>query len=173
MTKPSRSPILAKHRNLTNCLAPATGAIVTLLAITALVATAPDAQSASAPPTSLAGSWYTENAGSIMEIGPCRATAGRFCGRLKWLKQANDGQGRPRLDINNPDPRRRSRPLLGTEIMLDFRQSSPGMWTDGKLYNPDDGRTYSGSIRVQGDELKLRGCALSIFCKTQVWRRVR
>jgi len=45
------------------------------------------------------------------------------------------------------------------------------IWSGGELYNPDDGRTYTGEIRVKRGTLELRGCALRIFCQTQTWRR--
>lgn len=42
----------------------------------------------------------------------------------------------------------------------------------GSLLNPEDGRLYSGRATPAGDsELRLRGCALKIFCKTQTWTR--
>ncbi|MCQ0987969.1 DUF2147 domain-containing protein [Jiella marina] len=42
----------------------------------------------------------------------------------------------------------------------------------GSVTDPRDDRTYSGSATVGGGTLKLTGCALKIFCKTQVWTRV-
>lgn len=33
----------------------------------------------------------------------------------------------------------------------------------GELLNPDDGKTYSGSGRIDGEVLKLKGCVL-VFC---------
>jgi uncharacterized protein (DUF2147 family) len=61
--------------------------------------------------------------------------------------------------------------LIGVEIVHGLRETEAGVWTGGQLYNPDDGRTYTGSIRLQRGMLELRGCALSIFCDTQTWRR--
>lgn len=43
---------------------------------------------------------------------------------------------------------------------------------EGEVTDPRDDRTYSGSATVQGTQLKLTGCALKIFCKTQTWVRV-
>lgn len=41
----------------------------------------------------------------------------------------------------------------------------------GTVKDPRDDRTYSGTATVEGDRLKLTGCALKVFCKTQVWVR--
>lgn len=81
--------------------------------------------------------------------------------------------GRSRTDARNPDRALRARPLVGVEIVRGLRETAPGVWTDGALYNPDDGRTYSGEIRLRNGLLELRGCALKIACQTQTWRRPR
>ena len=52
-----------------------------------------------------------------------------------------------------------------------LRETAPGVWGEGALYNPDDGRTYDGEIRLKGGTLELQGCALLVFCQTQTWRR--
>lgn len=42
----------------------------------------------------------------------------------------------------------------------------------GEVTDPAEDKTYSGSAKVNGDMLKLKGCVLSIFCKSQTWRRM-
>ena len=77
----------------------------------------------------------------------------------------------PATDKHNPDQSLRSRTLAGIEIVRGLRQAAPGVWSDGALYNPDDGRTYVGAIKLRDGLLELKGCALGVFCQTQVWRR--
>ena len=79
--------------------------------------------------------------------------------------------GGPRVDTHNPDRAMRSRVLVGVEIVRGVRQTAPGVWSDGALYNPDDGRTYAGSISLKEGSLELKGCAMGVFCQTQTWRR--
>lgn len=43
---------------------------------------------------------------------------------------------------------------------------------EGEVTDPRDDRTYSGSATVSTTQLKLTGCALKVFCKTQVWTRI-
>jgi len=44
----------------------------------------------------------------------------------------------------------------------------------GSVFNPADGRTYRGTITMQGeDTLRLRGCVVAPLCRTQTWTRVR
>ncbi len=120
------------------------------------------------------GRWVTTGFGSIVELASCNAAGapGALCGRIVWIWDALDAAGLPRRDRENPDPTMRERPLAGTEILRGFHESSPGVWTGGTVYNPDDGRTYRGSIRVRADgTMELEGCALRVFCQTQIWRR--
>lgn len=121
--------------------------------------------------TGIAGRWATQGFGSIVEFGPCASAGTTMCGRILWLWEPKDTHGRPRVDAHNPDRGLRNRPLVGIEIVRGARETAPGVWTDGALYNPDDGRTYTGTIRIRNGALELRGCALNVFCQTQTWRR--
>ncbi len=42
----------------------------------------------------------------------------------------------------------------------------------GQITDPKDNKTYEGSAVVTGNALKLTGCVLKIFCKSQVWTRL-
>jgi sterol desaturase/sphingolipid hydroxylase (fatty acid hydroxylase superfamily) len=119
----------------------------------------------------IAGRWATPGFGSIVEFSPCANASDAICGRILWLWGPNDSAGRPRTDSHNPDRALRSRPLVGVELVHGLRQTAPGVWSNGALYNPDDGRTYAGAITLKEGLLELKGCALNVFCQTQTWRR--
>ncbi|UIJ70585.1 DUF2147 domain-containing protein [Aurantimonas sp. HBX-1] len=51
------------------------------------------------------------------------------------------------------------------------QMSSNGEGYAGTVTDPRDDRTYQGTAVIEGNQLKLTGCALRIFCKTQVWTR--
>lgn len=60
---------------------------------------------------------------------------------------------------------------VGKHMMCGAKKSG-GKW-HGTLHSPEDGNNYSGTISLTGSgKLKLTGCALSIFCKTEYWRRM-
>jgi uncharacterized protein (DUF2147 family) len=125
-------------------------------------------------PSRIAGAWATEGFGAIVDLETCESdgTADHVCGRIRWLWDGRDSQGRPRLDEENPEALARSRPLVGVEVLRNFRETAPGLWTGGSVYNPEDGRTYSGTLELRPDGvLELEGCAFRIFCARTVWRR--
>ncbi len=119
------------------------------------------------------GDWYTGDRDSQVRIVKC---GGALCGAIVWLKVPIDpATGRAKTDKNNPDPKLQKRPLLGVAIVLGMRPSgTPSQWS-GKVYNADDGRTYSGSFTVVGpNRAELKGCVLGgLFCKSQVWTRAK
>jgi len=116
------------------------------------------------------GTWLTENGRSKVTIANC---GGALCGTIVWLKEPNDpATGKPKTDVHNSDAAKQSRPLLGVAIVLGMKPSGTADKWVGEVYNPEDGRTYSGSITLKGtNQLDLQGCALGIFCKTQTWSR--
>ena len=65
---------------------------------------------------------------------------------IVWLKEPNDPDTRkPKTDKNNSDAAKRSRPLLGVQIVLGMKPAGADKWT-GQVYNAEDGKTYSGNL---------------------------
>lgn len=116
------------------------------------------------------GTWYTGDKDSQVRIVNC---GGALCGNLVWLKEPKDpATGRPKTDKHNADASKQGRPLLGVPIVLGMRPSGPGQWS-GEVYNASDGKTYSGSFTLTGpNSADLKGCVMSVFCKSQTWTRV-
>jgi len=77
-----------------------------------------------------------------------------------------------RLDRKNPDPELRERPVVGMQLLKDYRFKNGG-WR-GKLYDPGSGGTYSSYMKVSDSgKLKLRGyIGFSLLGKTQTFRPV-
>src|SRR5512135_145852 len=95
------------------------------------------------------GTWFTAGNRSQVRIARCGNDA--LCGGIVWLKDPNNpNTGKPWTDIHNPDPAKRTRPLIGVRIVLDLTTSNtPDKW-QGQAYNADDGRTYSGYLTMTG-----------------------
>ncbi len=118
------------------------------------------------------GTWITANGDSHVRIENC---GGALCGNVVWLKEPNDPEtGKPKLDKNNADAAKRSRPLIGVPIVLSMKPNGAGKWS-GEVYNAEDGKTYSGSITERdANAIRLEGCVLGgLICKAQTWTRVR
>jgi uncharacterized protein (DUF2147 family) len=112
------------------------------------------------------GEWLIEDGDARVRIAPCGAD---LCGTVAWIKE-----GSPTVDVNNPDPAKRSRPLIGSEVLLGLKPSGTSEWT-GSLYDAENGRTYVGKLTIVDERhIKVAGCVLGgLICETQIWTRTK
>lgn len=117
---------------------------------------------------------------SVIEIFKCGE---KYCGKTICIKdnayresESADGKpGTPYLDHHNEDVKLRSRPNLGMQFISGFDYVGEGVYKNGKIYNPRDGKTYCGKFTVIGtDKLDLKGtlCSISFIGKTNSWTRL-
>ncbi|ANE53075.1 DUF2147 domain-containing protein [Flavisolibacter tropicus] len=77
-----------------------------------------------------------------------------------------------RKDTQNPDQRLRKRDLLGINLLTDFSYDD-GVYVDGQIYDPENGKTYSCKISFSGRNLKVRGyIGISLLGRTETFERV-
>ena len=78
-----------------------------------------------------------------------------------------------RKDEFNPDPNLRERLLQGVTILEGFKYSGNGKWSNGTIYDPDNGKTYDCKITLlNNDEIEVRGyVGFSLFGRTEIWQR--
>ncbi len=96
-------------------------------------------------------------------------------------QDVREGQGARRLQFSGPIcildaylyPPKGNESGEGVVTYVDARQPD-GSGFSGSLYNPNDGKTYSGSLKLTGpNTLEVAGCVMSVFCKRQTWTRVK
>ncbi len=75
-----------------------------------------------------------------------------FFGKLAWIKEPNDeATGKPKLDVKNPDKSLQSRPILGLELLKNFKFDGDDVYEDGTIYDPKSGKTYSCKMTLNGN----------------------
>ncbi|MER0237842.1 DUF2147 domain-containing protein [Fulvimarina sp. MAC8] len=91
----------------------------------------------------IVGQWRAPG-GGIVEVAPC---GGEFCATVVSGEHKGKSVG---------------------------RMSGAGDSYSGTVTDPREDKTYDGtaSIEAGGNALKLQGCALKVFCKSQTWNRV-
>ncbi len=100
---------------------------------------------------------------------------GTFFGKLVKIEDPTDpGTGKPKLDRKNPNASKQSRPLLGLPIMYNFRYDGENVWSDGKIYDPENGKEYNCKMSLKDpNTLEVRGyIGISLLGRTQTWTRV-
>ena len=115
------------------------------------------------------GKWVTTGQKSVVEIYKC---GDEYCGKIIWLKEPLDKEGKEKLDTKNPDESKRDRKIVGLQILSGFKYKGDNKWGDGKIYDPEKGKTYKCKTKLEGDNLKLRGyIGFSLIGRTTIWTR--
>lgn len=117
------------------------------------------------PSEAALGLWLTDEGESHVKIF---RDGEEFKGKIVWLRNPKDDRGQPVTDDNGD-------PVLNMVFMTEFVYED-GEYVDGKVYNPKTGKTYYGSMELDGKNvLKLRGSLdqSGWFGRTETWTRVK
>ena len=98
----------------------------------------------------------------------------KYFGKLVWLKEPNNEKGKPKTDEKNPTESLSSKPILGLEILKNFKFDED-VWNDGTIYDPKSGKTYSCKLTMKNvNLLSIRGyIGVSLIGRTAVFKRVK
>lgn len=112
----------------------------------------------------LVGTWYISKQKADIHI---YKEGDRYLGKI--TKGYSDP---PLLDVNNKNAKERKKPLVGKFILTDMKYRD-GKLVDGKIYNPDNGKTFNCILELsKSDKLKVTGyVGMPLFGKTQYWYR--
>lgn len=128
---------------------------------------------ASAQTLSPLGIWTNSEKKATFEIYKC---GDKLCGKIVTLTVPNDpATGKPKTDSQNPDPKLRSRPRLGLVFMQGFEYDEGNKWDDGKIYDPESGKTYSCYMKMNSaNSMEVKGyIGFSMIGKSQSWTRIK
>ena len=111
------------------------------------------------------GIWMNEPRDGLIQIsvGANGVIEGRIVG----------GAHPARKDEKNPDAGKRDQLLRGQLILHDMHSDDESHWSNGTIYDPDSGRTYSAKLQlIDPEHLKVRGfIGFSLLGRSQVWTR--
>ena len=66
---------------------------------------------------------------------------------------------------------RKDKPIVGMKIMTDLKREKPGVWTNGKILDPEEGEIYRVRLVTEdGKKMDVRGyIGIPLLGRTQVW----
>lgn len=138
------------------------------LVITLLCSLAINAQSAA---DKIIGNYYAESNGKGSKIKIFKYQDG-YRAQVYWIKEPKNPDGSMKLDTKNPDKAKAKLPISQT-VIIDKVVYKDGKWTEGKVYNPEDGKRWTVTIKFKDDNtLAVRGSFLGIG-KTVYWPRIK
>lgn len=121
-------------------------------------------------PDAVLGIWLTGSGKAHIQIYKDK---NRYYGKIVWLREPLNEQGKPKVDKNNPDKAKKTQPLLGLQNLRDFVYDGDNTWVDGRIYDPEKGKDYSCKMElVDANTLEVRGfIGISLLGRTDTWKR--
>ena len=115
--------------------------------------------------TDPAGVWRLEDDKYQVQV---LSKAGTWYGKIVAL-----GPGVPPKDLNNPDPARRTRDVVGTNLFWNLRwDPAARKFSGGRLYSAERGREIAAEAWLDGrNTLRVQGRVL-MMTRTVTFRRV-
>lgn len=118
------------------------------------------------------GTWLNESGKAKVKIVK---RGKKFYGKIIWLREPKDKNGKIKLDKENPKKELKTKPIVGLEILKGFKYIGDKKWESGTIYDPENGKTYDCNIAMKDDNtLKIRGyVGISLLGRTTTWSRVK
>lgn len=121
------------------------------------------AQNRQASPNEITGIYWSPKKDAKIEI---YKKGDYYFGRSIWLAS-------PGKDSKNPNESLKNRDVLGIELLTNFTWDN-GTYTNGKIYDPESGKTYDCKMTLSGNILKVRGyIGISLFGRTEIFERIK
>jgi uncharacterized protein (DUF2147 family) len=120
----------------------------------------------------LLGVWEPSNGKARVKV---EKIGNKYYGKIVWLKEPNDpATNLPKVDKNNPDESVRNVPLKGYRMLKDFTFAGKDEWSNGTIYDPENGSTYKCIIKMtDSNTLDIRGyIGVEALGRTDVWKRL-
>lgn len=122
----------------------------------------------------ITGYWLTE--GNKSKVYVYKAKNGKYYGKITWLNEPNEEDGSPKLDKENPNENKRSKPLIGSIIVRGLTYDVDDKEWNGTIYDPENGETYDCYGWFDGNDtnkLLLKGYVLGIkwLGRETSWKR--
>ena len=117
-----------------------------------------------------AGIWYDDSGKGAVKIEMCGA---KLCGKIYWLKDQLNAEGKPLVDRHNPNEAERKRPICGLQVIGGLAAMDDGSWDTGWIYDPKEGKSYSVALAMTApDTLKVTGyLVMKMMGRTLTWKK--
>ncbi len=120
------------------------------------------------------GSWHSfdEKTGELKSLVVINEAGGVLTGHIDQLLRKNADQKKLCTECTDD---RKDKPVLGMEIIRGAKKAEgKDVWEDGKILDPENGKTYTLRLTPTdgGKKLEVRGSIL-FFSRTQTWERVQ
>jgi len=116
----------------------------------------------------ITGKWLSEGGDSQIEIFQ---KSNKYFGKIIWLREPNQPNGKPKVDKNNSNSELREIPILGLEIISSLEYDGE-KWVNGKIYSPKEGQTVNCSKLLLDESTLKVTVSKFLFSTTKIWKRL-
>lgn len=123
-------------------------------------------------PDAILGTWLPSNAKAHVKI---ERVGNKYYGTIIWLREPIDPDTKkPKVDKNNPEKSQQSKPVIGLKLLKDL-EFDDDEWTDGTVYDPENGKTYSCTVTLKdANTIDMRGyVGFSFIGRSDTWKRIK
>ena len=100
----------------------------------------------------IVGIWLSEEKDGKIEI---YNSGNKYFGKLIWGNSLFESDGvTSKKDVKNTDKKLKARNLKDLIILTDFIFED-GVWSGGKIYDPEAGKTYSCTMKLKNNVLNI------------------
>lgn len=141
-----------------------------VVALCTLCATTTFAQSAA---DKLLGVYHAVEEGKESKVKFTKLADGTFQGQIIWLLNPNNEDGSRKYDMKNPNPELRKVPADQVVIIYGLKYNAEdNCWDGGKVYKPNNGKTYRCEISFKDAKtLRVKG-SLGPISLSRYWNKV-
>lgn len=121
----------------------------------------------------IVGLYKVEEEGRQSKVRFTKCDDGTYQGQIIWLSEPNNADGSRKLDVKNPDPKKRSTPSDQVVIVYGIRYNAESQcWDGGKVYKPINGKIYKVEVSFKDAQtLRVKG-SLGPISLSRYWSKI-
>lgn len=102
-----------------------------------------------------------------------RRADGSYRGQIVWLRNPDNPDGTPKLDVKNPDKAKRAVRADQVVVVEGVRyDAEKNVWNGGRVYDPTKGKSYKVEVSFSEENtLRVKGSLLG-FSRSVYWTKV-
>lgn len=119
-------------------------------------------------PESILGKWKTPE-GDVIEFYKYQ---GMYYGKINYLKDGFDSNGKPIKDFLNPEKSLRNRPMVGIDLVIGLQFDGDDTWGKGRIYLPTECLVLECKVEhVDANRIKLVIPTGMFSSESEIWYR--
>ena len=121
----------------------------------------------------IVGVYKVEEEGRQSKVRFTKCDDGTYQGQIIWLSEPNNADGSRKLDVKNPDPKKRNTPSDQVVIVYGIRYNAEdNCWDGGKVYKPINGKIYKVEVSFKDAQtLRVKG-SLGPISLSRYWKKI-